>query len=97
MEEEATKAAAINCQHCNPSRNTPSFTECAFVDALHMVLSKSNSSPFNMTKTKHALQLKREGPPLPEHWNNDAHFEKQHHILTSISITWTDGCGTGMG
>lgn len=63
MEEEATKAAAINCQPCNPSCNTPSFTGCAFVDALHMVLSKSNS-PRNMTKTKHALQWQRGDPPL---------------------------------
>lgn len=65
MEEEATKAAAINCLHCNPSCNTPNFTGCAFVDALHMVWSKSNSAPSrppSTTKTKHALQQKKEDP-----------------------------------
>lgn len=97
MEEEATKAAAINCQPCNPSCNTPSFTGCAFVDALHMVLSRSNS-PRNMTKTKHALQLQRKDPPLtslPKYWDEDTPFGMHHCVSTCVSITWIDVCGTG--
>lgn len=55
-----------------------------------MVLSKSNSPPLpppplNMMKTKQALQLK--GEDLPEHRNNDVHFEKQHHVFIRISVT----------